>query len=891
LASYGKLPLSFEANKGQTNPQVKFMSCGGGYTTFLTADEAVLVLRKSSVVSGQSSVGTRQNPGVAPTFRSAYAGLKSGATTSVDNPATDHGPLTTDSVLRMKLVGANTGAAVTGVDELPGRSNYFIGNDPKKWRTNVPSYTRVKYEGVYPGVDLVYYGNQRQLEYDFVVAPGADPGAIRFALSGGPEVGSRQSAVGSGSQNQRVPQSEIQNLKSQIGPSGDLVVKIDGNEMRFHKPVIYQTKSAGNRQSSIDNRQLLQGRYTLDAQNQVGFKVASYDPTRPLIIDPYLSYSTYLGGSGADYGNGIAVDREGNAYVTGYTTSTNFPTTNPIQATNKATPTTGSGTAFVTKLNSTGSALVYSTYLGGSTIDEGLAIAVDAAGNATVAGGTGSSDFPTVNPLQATCGTCSGGYPTGFVAKLNTAGSALVYSTFLGGSGYDEVDGIALDAAGNAYLTGYTTSSDFPTANPLQATCGSCPLYEDAFVAKLNPAGSALVYSTYLGGSSSDLANGIAVDSSGNAYVTGSTYSTDFPTANPFQATNKANLTTGLGTAFVAKLNSTGSALVYSTYLGGSDSDSGLGIAVDSSGSAYVTGFTASTDFPTVDPLQATYGGGSSDAFVTEFNPAGSALVYSTFLGGSGYDVGTSIAVSTAGSVPVYSSPSQPLPKPEPVVVVPSMAAITGATNSDNFPNFPRLGGIEDYCSACELGDTNVFFAELYPGGVLRYSTYLGGSGADFGDGIVVDGADNAYVTGWTASTNYPTTSSALQLDFNGGETDGLVSKIGLAFLPEVSISPWHLLFLDQPYGTTSLPITITLRSVGSAPLAITEIKITTSKNFSQWNTCPRSVPLPSGGYCVIEVYFKPEDVGRLFGTLTIEDDAAYAPDPQTVDLVGTVPY
>src|SRR5208337_2302373 len=329
-ASYGKLPLGFEANQGQVGGPVKFLSHGRGYTIFLTDDEAVLALRKSSVVSGQSSVGTRQNPSVAPTFRSAGAsvaptfrsagvrvaptfrsagaGLKSGATTSVDQPTTDNGPRTTGSILRMKLVGASAKATVTGAEELPGKSNYFIGNDPKKWRTNVPSYAQVRYEGVYPGVDLVYYGNQGgQLEYDFVVAPGADPAAIRLALSGGLEVGSGQPAVGSGRQNRAQRQSKIQNLKSKIDPSGDLVIKTDDGEIRFQKPVVYQPPvKNGQRTTDDGQRTPVDGHYVLHASNRVGFKVGSYDRTRPLFIDPVLSYSTYLG-SGGTFGYGIAV--------------------------------------------------------------------------------------------------------------------------------------------------------------------------------------------------------------------------------------------------------------------------------------------------------------------------------------------------------------------------------------------------------------------------------------------------------------------------------------------------------------------------------------------------------------------------------------------------------
>jgi hypothetical protein len=908
VAGYGKLPLSFEANQGQTDARVRFHARGGGYTIFLTADEAVLTLRKSQPdMSRFGKFGLRGRlerfglvdrragrwPSLADDLKSLGRSLIPDLSQLVPEPKAGKGAVAAglesqpQQVMRMRLVGGNAKGRIVGLDELPGRSNYFIGNDPKKWRTNVPSYTRVKYEGVYPGVDLVYYGNQGQLEYDFVVAPGADPAAIRFALSGGLEVGRTQSAVGSGTQNQTLRQSEIQNLKSKIDPSGDLVIALEGGAVRFHKPVVYQPRApvsaswsaARHSKFTIQNSELVDGRYMLTATNEIRFEVPTYDRRRPLIIDPYLSYSTYLGGSGTDYANGIAVDSAGNAYVTGYTTSTDFPTAKPLQATNKAA--TGSGTAFVTKLNPTGSALVYSTYLGGSKVDEGLAIAVDAAGNATVTGGTASSDFPTVNPLQGTCGTCSNGYATGFVAKLNPIGSALVYSTYLGGSAYDEVDGIALDAAGNAYLTGYTTSTDFPTANPLQPSNASGL---DAIVAKLNPAGSALVYSTYLGGSSSDLSNGIAVDSFGNAYVTGYTTSTDFPTHNPFQATNKALLTTGTNpTAFVAKLNSTGSALVYSTYLGGSDSDSGSGIAVDSSGNAYVTGSTASTDFPTVNAFQATYGGGASDAFVTKFNSAGSALVYSSFLGGSGSDSGTSIAVRSA---PFYFSPaagSAPVLEP-PInasVAVANSPYITGYSTS---PDFPLDEEFERTCLQCVGGNPSGFVAGLSGGGGLVFSSYFGGSGGDYPYGIAVGRSGNIFLTGLTASTDLPVTPSYLQIKFGGGDSDGFIAKIAPLNAPAVSLSPEVLDFGEVSFGYTSAPQTITLKSVGSEELVITNIT-TTNQSFAQTNNC--RADMPSGADCTISVTFTPESFGRFFGFLSIYDDAVNARSPQVIDFWG----
>lgn len=583
LDSYGKLPLSFEANQGQTDGRVKFLSRTSGYSLFLTGDEAVLALsgKKADAPKAIADAGHTPKPGVA----AAKAG----------------------GVLRMKLRHANAAAKVTGVDELGGTSNYFVGNDPSKWRTSVPTYAKVKYEGIYSGVDLVYYGNQRQLEYDFIVAPGADPHRIGFDVGG------------------------AKRIRKDV--HGDLVLKVGEAEIRWHRPVVYQEKAGA--------RKFVAAHYFITDRNRVGFELGKYDASRALYIDP-LIYSTYLGGTGIDSAIGITVDSAGNAYVVGQTTSTDFPTKSPLQAASG-----GTWDAFVAKINAAGSALVYSTYLGGSGGDYGAGIAIDSAGNAYVTGETTSTDFPTMNPLQPALA----GFQDAFVAKINPSGSALVYSTYLGGSDGtegvgDQGYGIAADSAGNAYVTGVTGSSDFPTKNPLQPTLEAI---SNAFVTKINASGSALVYSTYMGGLGGDVGYGITVDSAGNAYVTGIT-GAYFPTMNPLQPNYGGN-----GDAFVSKLNPTGSALVYSTYLGGSGSEVGTGIAVDSAGDAYVTGYTGSTDFPTESPLQPA-NGGSLDAFVAKINGAGSALIYSTYLGGSGDDTGYGIAVDGSGNACVTGS-------------------------------------------------------------------------------------------------------------------------------------------------------------------------------------------------------------------------------------------
>jgi len=685
METYGKLPLSFEANAGQTASEVKFLSRGNGYQLYLTPTEAVMTFQSSKE---KEPVGARFNAPAPPQD-------------AVPAPsAAPAPPDVSQAVVKMKFLGASKTPKISGESPLPGKVNYFVGKDQSKWRANVPTYGKVRYASVYPGIDLLYYGNQRQLEYDLVVAPGADPKTIRLAFEG----------VG----------------RLEVDAQGALVLNTAAGRIVQHKPVIYQ-EVAGERKE-------IAGRYRLKERREVAFEVARYDATQPLVIDPVLAYSTYLGGSGFDFGYGIAVDGSGSAYVTGRTTSTNFPLTTPFQGTNGV----GYYDVFVAKLNAAGSGLSYATYLGGSGDDVGYGIAVDGSGSAYVTGYTNSTNFPLATPFQ---GTHGGGFYDAFVAKLNAAGSGLSYATYLGGGGSDSGSGIAVDETGAAYVTGYTLSTNFPLATPFQGEH-----FSDAFVAKLNAAGSGLSYATYLGGSGYDYGYGIAVDGSGSAYVTGRTSSsTDFPLAKPFQRTHGG----GFDDAFVAKLNAAGSGLSYATYLGGSRYDSGHGIAVDGSGSAYVTGETWSTDFPLATPFQGTNGGGS-DAFVAKLNVAGSGLSYAaTYLGGSDHDYGNGIAVDGSGS-----------------------AYVTGYTLSTDFP----LG---DAFQGTHSGSSDVFVAKLNAAGSgLSYATYLGGSGYDKGSGIAVDGSGSAYVTGYnTRSTDFPL-ATPFQGTYGGGGSDAFVAKI-----------------------------------------------------------------------------------------------------------------
>jgi hypothetical protein len=867
LHNYGNLALSFEINHGQTDSRVKFLTRGSGYTLFLTGDESVLGLkgRQLSVFSRQS--GTREQG-------SGVRG-KAKIENRTPNPeqAKDEGQRTKDSILTMKLVGSSPQAAITGIDELPGKSNYFIGNDPAKWRTNVPTYAKVKYANVYPGVDLIYYGNQGQLEYDFVVAPSADPGVIRLALDGYSKVGSRHSAVGSQSGN-----SKLENRKSYRGPdsrfptpdslhlaaNGDLIVNLDGGEVRFHKPVIYQPSPTSN--SELRTEKLpVEGRYRL-AGNQVRFEIGRYDQSRPLVIDPALSYSSFLGGSGTDAAFAVAVDASGEAYVTGYTASTDFPVTaGDFQATYGG----GFDDAFVAKVNAAGSALLYSTYLGGSQADIGNGITFDSSGNAYVTGSTGSPNFPTTPGVyEPNCGSdnCGTDSSFAFVTKLNPTGSALVYSTYLGGTGsFISAGGaaIAVDASGNAYVTGENEEKNFPTTpGVFQPAChGVC---QNAFVSKFNSTASALIYSSYLGGDEEDYAQGIALDSAGNAYLAGETDSPDFPvTPGAFQTTYAGGVGGFYGDGFVTKVNPGATALVYSTYLGGSSSDQAMGIQVNTAGESYVTGFTSSTDFPvTAGAFETTCTACADsfyDAFLTKLNSAGSALVYSTFLGGSIGAAAYGIALDSSGD-----------------------AYVTGGTDSTDFPVTPGA-----FQTTNPVNGGVSFITELNPSGSgLRYSTYFGGSlGQGLGNGIALDPSNEIYVVGETVASNFPVTAGAFQTSCGGGCTsnnyDGFLTKFG----PGDQVYPLSLNFGNQTVGTASAPLSTTLSNSGSTALSITSIAVTANNgSFAETNTCGSS--LAAGATCSITLTWTPSAAGAMTGTIAITDTASNS--PQTVTLTGT---
>jgi len=805
-SSYGKLPLQFEANQGQQPAQVKFLSRGKDYTVFLTPDGAVLSLRK---VRQQVRI---DQPG----------------------PTVQEPKLEAAADLRLKLEGANPAVKLTGADPLPGAVNYFYGKDPAKWRTNVTTYSKVRYEQVYPGIDLVFYGNQRQLEYDFVLAPGSTPDAIRLSVEGAD--------------------------RTTVDPaSGDLVLQAAGEEIRFHKPVVYQPDADGHPRQEVD------GRFHV-SKNQVTFEVASYDHARALVVDPVLAYSTFLGGADWDWALAVAVDKQGNAYITGITCSTNFPVTTGAYQTAKAgvINCTYGGTAgedvFVAKLNPSGTGLIYSTFLGGSYYDSPVGIAVDAAGDVYVAGATWSSDFPVTNAsicapqgynsnttpdqctaaIRSSCGDpTNSGDISGFITKLNPTGSALLWSTFIGGTGGDYINAMALDSSGNVYVAATTSSepgfgdlfcSDIQTSFQWQTTVGAyltadppqgwqTPTHS-AF-SKISADGSTLMYSTLFGAprtSSGSRAyfTSIAVDSAGKAYLGGATDVPSFPvTAGAHQTVCAGCLNNNNENGFILSIDPSQSglaSLVFSTFLGGNGlapngagcvyQDSVNAIALDRSDNIYVTGSACSADFPTTarayqktNPKPNAYDCNTGNAFLAKLNSSGSTLDDSTFLNGTscfGQATGYGISVDSADN-----------------------AYITGLTND---ATFPTLNPIQGFGSTQET-----FVTEMNKtASQLLFSTDLGCCG-DAGYGIHADNYGNVYVVGTTSGVTLLTTPGAVQTVFGGGGTDGFVTRIALtqADLAVTNSAPTTVL--------TGTHLTYTIAVTNNGPNAADVVTLTDS--------------------------------------------------------------
>jgi hypothetical protein len=663
----GKLPLSFEINKGQVGGPAKFLSRGRGYSFFVTQTDAVLQLK---------------------------------------------GEKGKTSAIRWQAAGGNRNARVLGERPLSGTTNYFIGTDAKKWHAGVTNYASVRVEAVYPGIDLVYHGNRREVEYDFVVAAKTDPGQIRLAFQG------------------------IKSMR--IGQAGELVLHTDNGDLVQPRPVVYQ---------EIDGlRQIIEARYALLATKEIGFVLGTYDHSRQVTIDPVILYSTFLGDSDLDEGLAIAVDSSGNSYVTGIAASTSFPGVDG----SSIQPSNGYDyDAFVTKINAAGTAIIYSTYLGGNGGNEyGLGITLDSSNNVYITGATNSTDFPGTSgsTIQSSFG---GGWRDSFATKINAAGTAIVYSTYLGGSDDDVAWGIAVDGSGNAYVAGPTASSTFPgvTGGSLQSTNTG-----GSFVTKINAAGTATVYSTFYGGTAGAGISSIVVDGSGNLYIGGSTGGSGFPGVSG--SSIQSTFAGGGSDGFVSKLNAAGSAVLWSTYLGDTGYDDLDAMKIDGNGDIYVTGNTLSSSFPGVDgsSIQSS-NAGDYDVFVTKINGSGTSIIYSTFVGGPDLDMVSygALAVDSSGN-----------------------AYVAGGTLSTSF-----AGVSGSSIQSSNGGGADCFLTKINAAGTaFDYSTFLGGSDDEFIAGLAVDGDGNAYVTGIAGST-FPVTVGAVQTTYGGGWGDAFVTKIG----------------------------------------------------------------------------------------------------------------
>jgi hypothetical protein len=612
-----------------------------------------------------------------------------------------------ETQLRVRFAGANPNVSIEAIDPMAARANYLIGDDPAAWHTGVPTYRGVVYRNLYPGIDLNYTGSGPKLKSEFLVAPGADPNQIRLEYPGADD-------------------------HISIDAHGDLVVRAGDAELREQAPVAYQ--------ESEGVRHPVRAGYRLAPSHTVAFDLGDYNPALPLVIDPVISYSTYLGGTAMSAVTALALDASGNLYAAGRTEAIDFPVSNAIQAVNR-----GGVDAFVFKLNAAGNTLLYATYIGGRGDDRAAGIAVDSGGQIYLAGSTASTNFPLVSSIRPALG----GTRDAFAVKLNAIGNLMVYSTYLGGSGFDAATAIAVDAAGNAYIAGDTQSTDFPLSNPVQSVFGG---KTDAFVTRLTPAG-AISFSTYLGGNNDEHVGGVAVDASGGIYLAGGTLSANFPVAAALQAANG-----GSQDAFVTKISTSPAQLVYSTYLGGTGGQIGTpeqanAIAVDSAGSAYVAGVTNSANFPvTAGAFQTTFNG-VQDAFVTKLNAAGSANLYSTYVGSSSFDWASGIAIDTGLN-----------------------AYVAGYTSS---AGFPVVGGVQ----AGFNGFYDAFVSKLNPlGNGLTFSTLYGGTGADQANAIAVDSSGNMFIGGQTSSLDLPL-QGAIQ-SFNVGSSTGWVARLGVTAPP-----------------------------------------------------------------------------------------------------------
>ncbi len=804
-AEYCRLPLTFEANRGQSSNEVRYLSHAAGQLLLLETDGAVLRIAAAQ----RGSAGAKET-----VFRHDDLGIH--------------------------FVNANPNAEIVPLDEQQGKSNYLLGNDPAKWRTNLENYSRVRYSSLYPGVDLIFYGNASRLEHDFIVAPGANYRSIALQLTG--------------------------SRKIRLERNGGVNVELANNTVRFSAPKIYQM---------VDGREVeVKGGYTLK-KNLLAFHVGPHDASLPLVIDPVLSYSTYLAGSASEGAAGIALDPNGNVYVTGYTFSTDFPTQNPFQP---ACDNCSNGPdVFVTKLNPTGTGLVYSTYLGGSGYDQAYSIAVDDSGHAIVGGETTSTDFPLHNATQTSLQINE---TVGFVTSLSKDGTTLNFSTYLGGSSTGLVSSVVADSQANVYVMGSTSSPDFPI-KPATNVIGAPPGNgaNDLFVAKFAWYGT-LLFATTIGPNPQQLQQPfgslfsplsgrlIAVDANQDVYISGGTGPGFLVTPGAFQ-TSYTGPTPDCGSCtmgFVAELKPDGSAFVFASYLGGSGGDQVTAIALDASRNIYLTGNTNSTNFPvTSGAFQPTFPAGTSgspccETFVTKMNPTGSALVYSSFLGAPnsyGQSYASGIAIDAAGE-----------------------AFVTGSTGSSTFPllnplqtTLPTGNPIDPYATYLTK-----FNAE---GTAILFSTFFSGSIGSNSAGVAVSAVNpnDVYVVGNSYDTNLPTTPGAFQTSVPAPppntEADHVyVTKFDLGVPSPAACANQSVLYLGATYGQSSSPEPVVLTNCGNAPLIVSSVSVTGP--FTAQNGCQSAVQ--PGSSCTVEVVFNSPTPGPFTGTLTISDNAPIQP-------------
>jgi hypothetical protein len=803
-ANFAALPLAFEPNVGQSDSAVRYSARGRGYSLFLTSNGAYFA---RPIDSKPEPGDVRQSVSQSGSQGPAARALRNRAVAS----PREHFAVAS---VQMNMLGSNPNPQITAENVLPGVTNYMQGRDRSKWHSGVAHYGQVRYHDIYPGVDLAFHGashREDKFEFDFVVNPGAKPEAVTLGFSG--LTGLRTTA------------------------SGDLVLASAAGDLDLHRPFGYQ--------ESNGVRQAVDARFVIQANNRVSFALGNYDRSRQVIIDPTVTYSTYLGGALEDDADAITIDSSGNAYITGETDSADFSGTTGA--------TVGTFDVLVSKLSPTGT-LLFTTLVGGTSEDVGNAIVVDSTG-IYVAGRTSSSDFPTLSGPQT---TFLAGTNHGFVFKLSSVGSTLAWSTLVEGSVGDSVLGLAVDANHEAYVVGDTVSPDLGsnsagngTVNPLTGGSslnnGNGGASDDGFIAKLSSDGTQYLFLSYLGGSGIDIAEGAAIDSAGNVYVAGLTQSTDFPvTQGAFQTTcgtdTNCNAASGsaFDDAFVTAISPGNTpTFIYSTYLGGENTDDAFAIAVDSNRNTYITGQTFSSKFPTKNPLTGIANPTNlQKTFVASLNSTGTSLNYSTYLGGSGNEQGDGIAVDTNGN-----------------------AYVTGLTNSTDFPTASATQ------ASFAGGNTDAFVSELNLNGAslsLPFSTYLGGKGdEDFVYGaIAVDGAGNIYVTGNTNSSNFPLSTGAFDGTYNAGATANCVPPGDSSPVP----CPDVFVTVYAPNADFSIAGT-PLSSVSAGGSSTSTITITPFNGYNQTVTFTCSV---SGGGTPAPQCTNPSSVSGGSGTTTL---------------------